>query len=63
MRRFVSKAQRCAITGKVAYRDQESAKRALSTTSKLSGNNGRVPVRWYKCGFCGHFHLTGQEDL
>lgn len=62
MRRRVSKAKRCRVTGKVSYRDVESAKRALATTSKLAGQDGRVPLRWYRCGYCGQFHLTGQEN-
>lgn len=63
MKRHVSKTKRCDMTGKVSYRDAESAKRALNYTSKLPGKY--VPVRWYHCdgdGGCGQWHLTSQEE-
>lgn len=59
MRRHVSKTKRCK-TGKTAYRDVESVKRALNYTSQLPG--AYVPVRWYQCGHCGQWHLTSQEE-
>lgn len=52
----------CPKTGKVCYR---SRIRALIALAKLKDNNpmdAHIPIRAYKCPYCGLHHLTSQED-
>lgn len=67
MRRDVAKTKRCSVTKKVSYRDDESAARALRNISRSVDagdldDTGKLPHRYYPCGFCGHFHLTSKEE-
>ena len=56
----INKSKAC---GKVRYRDELSAKRAMRTIQNVGSHDpsGRVPVRWYECDGCAGFHLTSQE--
>lgn len=67
MRRDVAKTKRCEVTKKVSYRDTTSAARALQNVSRSVDagdldDTGKLPSRYYRCNFCGHFHLTAQEE-
>jgi acetone carboxylase gamma subunit len=61
MQRFIAKTKRCDRTGKVSYRDEHSANRAIVNITHVSDRE-LVPVRAYKCPFCAHFHLTSREE-
>lgn len=56
--RGINKNRTC---GKVRYRDQLSAKRAMRTIGNVSTSE-RIPVRWYECDGCAGFHLTSQSS-
>lgn len=62
MRRFIAKTRRCDRTGKVSYRDEHSANRAIQTLTNTSDRD-KVPGRSYKCPWCAHWHLTSREEL
>lgn len=67
MRREVAKTKRCPITAKVSYRDATSAARALRNISRSVDagdldDTGKLPHRYYRCNFCGHFHLTSKDE-
>ena len=51
---------RCPTTFKVCY---PTAKSAMETIRKIKnyhrgGRNKSIPKRYFKCQFCGYFHLT-----
>jgi rubrerythrin len=56
----VAKTRRCERTGKVSYRDAESAKRAMRKTDTIEGDH--KPIRFFTCEWCGHIHLTSKEE-
>lgn len=62
MRRFIAKTKRCDRTGKVSYRDEHSANRAIQMISHISDRE-KVPGRAYLCPFCHNYHLTSREEL
>lgn len=62
MRRFIAKTRRCERTGKVSYRDEHSANRAIQQITHISDRD-KVPGRSYLCPFCKHWHLTSREEL
>lgn len=67
MRREVAKTSKCPVTGKVSYRDTTSAARALRNVSRSVDtgalvDTGKMPVRYYECQFCSHFHLTAMGE-
>lgn len=62
MRRFIAKTKRCDRTGKVSYRDEHSANRAIQMITHISDRE-KVPGRAYECPFCKHWHLTSREEL
>jgi hypothetical protein len=61
MQRFIAKTKRCDRTGKVSYRDEHSANRAIVNVATVSQRE-IVPVRSYQCPFCKHWHLTSREE-
>jgi hypothetical protein len=61
MQRFIAKTKRCDRTGKVSYRDEPSANRAIVNIVNFTERE-EVPVRSYKCPFCKHWHLTSREE-
>lgn len=48
---------RCPQTAKVRYRDALAAKLALLDCAR-SPRGGREETRYYRCPFCGGYHLT-----
>lgn len=61
MQRFIAKTKRCDRTGKVSYRDEHSANRAIVNVATNSQRE-IVPVRSYQCPFCKKWHLTSREE-
>ena len=55
--RSTKKSKRCR-SGKVRFRDRQSAVTALSRITEVG--TGKVPVRVYECP-CGGWHLTSAE--
>ncbi len=58
---------RCEETGLVRYRDRKDAKLAIramhmiQATALLAGGTAKpVPVRSFRCSFCGGAHTTRQ---
>jgi hypothetical protein len=62
MKRYVAKTKRCERTRKVSYRDEESARRAITMIHNHPSVSDIEPIRWYECEFCGHIHLTSREE-
>lgn len=61
MRRRVAKAGRCWKTGKVAFRDERSAKISQQNIADNSDRR-RKPIRVYQCEFCNDWHMTSREE-
>jgi len=55
-----NKGRRACPTGKVRFRDRQSAAEALHR-SKVSTRQV-VPVRCYECPLCHGFHLTSRNE-
>lgn len=67
MRRDVVKAKKCPVTGKVSYKDTDSAARALANVARSVeagqlADTGRLPTRYYECQFCPNYHLTSEGE-
>ncbi len=58
-RRLARSEKRCEWTGKIRYKDEQSA--ALVVHRAVSNGFRKVPVRWYWCEFCNGWHTTSQE--
>ena len=57
--------KRCSATGKKKHADELEAAMALgrirsSAAARLDPDR-KLPIRYYRCGFCGFYHLTSQE--
>lgn len=57
---------RACQTGKKKYHDAQDAKRALGNIRTRVGQGilkptGTMPQRYYRCQFCGKFHLTHKD--
>ena len=57
------KTKTCAKTNKTCFPTEQMAKSELAFCKMafLNGNDSYQQIRYYKCGFCGDFHLTSQE--
>lgn len=62
MRRKVAKKGRCPIDGKVTYRDELSARRAMRNV-KNHFNPEKSPQRVYFCDDAHGWHLTSTDDV
>lgn len=62
MRRVVARSakKRACKSGKVRFRDHQSATRALRTARARSSREV-VPQRAYECPMCKGWHLTSEE--
>jgi hypothetical protein len=61
VRRKVARKGRCPIDGKVTYRDEHSARRAMHNAQNHF--DGRVPQRVYFCEDAKGWHLTSTDDI
>jgi hypothetical protein len=52
----------CPETGKVCYKTRIRAIQALAKLKDKNPMDAHIPIRAYKCPFCGLHHLTSQED-
>lgn len=61
-----NKRGHCDRTGKKMYKDAADAKRAITNIKGQVGRNlpdtGKVPMRAYRCPFCGGLHLTSEKE-
>jgi hypothetical protein len=57
--------KRCSTTSKKKFADELAAAAALgrirSKAVLMLDPDRKIPVRYYRCDFCGYFHLTSQE--
>lgn len=58
--------EKCEHTGKVCYGSERDAANVIRFFRKNGGRHGKIrkdiPKRFYKCKFCGQYHLTHYKD-
>jgi hypothetical protein len=60
MRRHVAVSRTGCVTGKVRFKDKESARRALVNLRGRGPRRGKMLARCYECPSCRGWHLTSQ---
>lgn len=53
----------CRTTGKLMFMDNIDASLALEAIQLRARRTIHFESRYYTCKFCGHVHLTSQEQL
>lgn len=53
----------CATTQKIIYRTRKKARKAANKyRARAAKLGGKPATNSYQCHFCGHWHLTKQEQ-
>ena len=63
-RRFPARSGYCQRTGKVRFHDEKSANIALNDLvahKEEMDEDRELPVRSYRCPYCGGWHWTSRE--